>query len=177
VDLGVSAGWNFVLDSLFSTSDPAHGWHADHVLCLNNDTYLRPDTYSRLLAYNVDFVTGVSVGSMEEIADPQPCKDLVQSPDFSLFLISKRCWETVGPFNESMRLYASDNAFHVEAHRKGMPLWNSGLPFFHQRSSSLNMASPKEKRVIQLQADADREVFRELYGCFPWDTKYAELFN
>jgi GT2 family glycosyltransferase len=177
VDLGVSEGWNFVLDCLFSTDDPSIGWHAEHVMVCNNDVVLAPHTYERLLEYNVPFVTGVSVGSMEEIAEPQPRKELVVSPDFSMYLLRKSAWQTVGPFNSDMVLYASDNAWHVEAHRKGVRLWNSGYHFYHERSSTLHNSSPQEKRKIQIQADADRQVFQSLYGCMPWEPAYADLFD
>ena len=114
---------------------------------------------------------------MAEIAEQPPRKELVESPDFSAFCLSKHCWTKVGHFNEAMRLYASDNSFHVEAHRKGIPLWNSGVGFFHERSSTLRNASPKERRIIELQADADREVFKEIYGCYPWQEGYTDLFK
>lgn len=177
VDIGVSGGWNFVLDSLFSTSDPAHGWHADHVLVCNNDTYLRPDTYSRLMDYDVPFITGVSVGSMQEINDPLPHKGLAPCPDFSCFLLRREAWNAIGPFQESMVLYCQDMDYHVRAHRLGIPLWNSGLPFFHNRSSTLRLSSTKERRLIQLQADADRETFRSIYGVGANDPEYADLFK
>src|ERR1700722_6475816 len=193
VDLGVSGGWNFVLDSLFSTSDPAHGWHADHVLVVNNDTYLPPWFYQTLLSYEweipdeyigedvqarlVEFVTGVSVGSMEEIAAQPPRKGLVESPDFSAFLIRKSAWEKIGPFNENLVHYCGDMDYHIRAHCLGVNLWNCGLPFYHERSATMRLANSKERRIIELQADADRETFRSIYGVGANDPAYADLFK
>jgi hypothetical protein len=76
-----------------------------------------------------------------------------------------------------MKFYASDNAFHVEAHRKGIELLRANLPFYHERSSTLKKASPAERREIEIQADRDREVFKSIYGCMPWEPGYQELFK
>jgi GT2 family glycosyltransferase len=184
VDLGVSAGWNFVLEILFQKQwerrgHKMQGWGAKQVLVLNNDTQISPSTYRELLSYDVPFVTGASTEDMLQISPliHHERKPLVGGPDFSAFLIRRDCWEKVGPFDERMKLYASDNSFHVEAHRKGVPLLRANVPFYHERSSTLKKASPAERREIELQADKDREVFKSIYGCFPWEPGYAELFK
>lgn len=169
---GVSKGWNFGLNTIFKW------WiNKDHVLVLNNDTILPPWFYRTLLSHEGPFITGVSVGSMDEIASPPPRKDLAPCPDFSAFLIRRECWEKVGLFDEQMKFYASDNDYHVRARRAGLPLMNAGVPFYHERSSTLKQSSPEERREIESQADADRQAFKALYGCMPWEPEYAELFK
>lgn len=171
--IGVSAGWNFGLTKIFNANLPRY----EYALVLNNDTYLEKSLYRHLLSYEVPFVTGVSVGSMEELALPFVRKELAPCPDFSAWLIRREAWERVGPFNDAMRFYASDNDWHVRAHRAGLTLWNAGVPFYHERSSTLKNAPVKERRQIELQADADREVFKEIYGVYPWEPGYADLFK
>lgn len=166
---GVSKGWNDGLRMFFDDYD--------HVLVMNNDTVLPPWFYSELLSYDVPFVTGVSVGSMAEIATQGPRKELVESPDFSGFLIRREAWEKIGEFDESMVHYASDLDFHIRAWRKGIHLWNAGVHFYHERSSTLNQASTKDRRMIQLQADADRDRLEEKWGCRAWDSSYAAMFS
>ena len=169
--LGVSKGWNFGLAALFKD-----GW--EHVLVPNSDTILPPWFYRELLAREVDFVTGVSVESMEQIAHlPNEPQALVEAPDFSAFLIRREAWQKVGPFDERMKNYYSDNDWHIRAHRAGVPLWNAGLPFYHERSSTLKNAPPREKRDLDLQSVADSEVFYSIYGCYPWQPEYAALFR
>ena len=167
---GVSAGWNIGLEFLFE--DPA----IDNVLVLNSDTILPPWFYRTLLECNVPFVTGVSFEDLAEVMKP-PTVSLTGGPDFSAFLIRREAWEKVGPFNEDMKHYASDNDWHVRAHRAGVMLYNSHVKFYHERSSTLKNAGPKDQREIQLQADADRDVFKEIYGVYPWEKGYAELFK
>lgn len=170
---GVSKGWNEGFSYLFERLN------FDYVLCVNNDTILPSYFYAELLAYNVSFVTGYSTEDMREIGPlfHHERKPLQVAPDFSAYLIRREAWEKVGPFDERMKIYASDNDFAVRAHRAGVPLYRSNTPFHHERSSTLKKASPEERREIQLQADADREVFKSIYGCMPWEDGYAELFK
>lgn len=168
VNLGVSFGWNAMLGFFFEEKQ-------DHVLVLNNDTALPAYFYRKLLSYDLPFVTGISVDEPND--HPDSWHQPAEHPDFSAFLIRRDCWERVGPFDERMRFYASDNDYHVRAHRAGIKLMNAGVPFHHERSSTLRHANPDEQRAIQQQADADRQVFKEKYGCLPWEPAYAELFK
>lgn len=175
-NLGVSHAWNTGIDFIFDGGGHLQS-PASQCLVINQDVILPPWFYRSLLEYNVDFVTGVSVESMDAIATPQPPKDLVPSPDFSAFMVSRKAWNTVGRFDEAMVNYASDNDWHIRAHRAGVNLWNSGVHFYHERSSTIRLASPRERRAIELQADVDREAFRDKYGFYPWDPRYSELLR
>jgi GT2 family glycosyltransferase len=177
--LGVSAGWNWGLRKFFDPVKPGSKWHlSDHCLVVNNDVVLPSWFYRSLLAFDLPFVTGVSVDSMDGMQAPK--SDFApprEAPDFSAFLIRRDCWQHLGPFDERMVHYASDNAYHVEAHRRGLALMNGAVPFYHERSSTIRGATPEERDRIQAQANADREVFRSLYGCVPWESAYQELFK
>lgn len=168
--IGVSAGWNVELRNLFDNEG------AEHVLVVNSDIVLPTSIYRELLSYDVPFVTGVSVGEIETRGVSER-KELVESPDFSCFLIRRDCWERLGPFDESMKIYASDLDYHQRAWLAGIHLWNSGIPFLHERSSTLRMASPKDRRMIELQADADRETFFQKWGVRAGSKEYSALFN
>lgn len=170
--LGVSAGWNWGLRWFFGNGE-------DHVLVCNNDIELPSWGYRTLLGYlkmGSEFVTGGSTDRRDFLPpkDPHPP---VPHPDFSCFLISGRAWEKVGEFDERMKFYAQDNDYHVRAHRAGVELLRADVPFYHERSSTLNRATPQERAEIQQQANADRAVFKSLYGCEPWQPEYAELFR
>ena len=169
--IGVTAGWNVELNNLFKNEE------ANHVLVINSDTVLPPWFYYALLSWNVDFVTGISVGTMDEIASYRMSNSLSYSPDFSAFLIRRSAWNSIGRFDESMVNYASDLDFHIRAWRKGIHLWNAGLPFYHERSSTMKNANPKERRELELQADADRMAFLDKYGFPTWSPQYAAQFS
>lgn len=169
---GVSWAWNSGLRTLMGSA-----FASPRVLVLNNDLVLPPWFYRRLIEYMLPFASGISVGSMSEIATEPQGGELSMHPDFSAYCLAKDCWETVGPFNERMVHYASDCSWHVEAHRKGVDLKGAPIPFYHERSSTLKLASPEERAEIEAQANRDRRVFKSLYGCNPWDPEYEELFK
>lgn len=172
---GVSEPWNEGLHYYFS--EP---FFCDHVLCLNNDTFLPPWFYKELLSYDVPFVTGFPVDTMFEIGplSARPQTGLTPYPCFSAFLIHRSAWEKIGPFNATMKLYASDCDYHVRAHRLGIPLVKSSTPFYHEPSSTVRNSSPEEQEEFHRQANADRAVFRSLYGCVPGEEPaYSELFK
>lgn len=169
VNEGVSKGWNSGLRALFEFRN------ASHVLVLNNDTELPTFFYRKLLSYDLPFVTGISVDEPKD--HPGAWHQPAESPDFSAFLIRRDCWEKVGLFDERMKFYASDCDYHVRAHRMGIKLMNAGVPFHHERSSTLRLASVEERRAIEMQANADRAVFKSIYGSIPGEPGYAELFK
>ena len=168
---GVSAGWNEGLSAFFA-------WpRNEHVLVVNNDTVLPLWFYRELLGYDVPFITGLAQDDMAEIAEPKPPAPLDPHPDFSAYLIRRQAWEAVGPFDERMQLYASDCDWHVRAHRKGIRLWKASTSYYHERSSTMRLATEPERQRIQEQANKDRAFFRSLYGRIPGDPTYDELFR
>lgn len=171
---GVSRGWNEGISHLFRflfDHKPV-----DHILVIGNDTVLAPWTYSALLSANVPFVTGVDVG-MSPLPDKPDVFPLSPHPDFSCFLIRRECWEKVGPFDERMVNYVGDCDYHVRAHRLGIPLYKANIPYNHERSSTMKRASAEDRAEIEAQANADRKVFDDLYGCQPGSPEYSALFK
>jgi len=166
--LGVSASWNYALEGIFR--------NCPHALVVNNDVELRPDTYRSLLEDGGDFVTAVSVDNVEGIRGewrkaPRP------HPDFSCFLIRKKVWETIGRFDESMKLYASDGDYHLRMQKAGITAYTIGIPFFHYASGTLKSAMPGEKAAISAQADRDRYTFELKWGVKVGTAEYYKLFG
>ena len=170
-NLGVSVGWNCGLSTLFDK------WKREHVLCIGNDTILPEWFYQELLSYDVPFVTGIAVDDMEAIRRPAQRMPLTPNPDYSAFLIKKEAWDKIGPFDERLVSYCGDCDHHLRGHRLGIGMWKANVPYFHLRSSTLNNASPRDRRVIQAQADADRARFMAMYGVIPGEPGYEELFK
>ena len=166
---GVTSAWNLGLEGAFRYEE------AQHVLVLNNDVALPPWFYESLLRCPHPFVTGVSVGTMEEIAN-EPTSSPTTSPDFSAFLIRKYVWERLGAFDEQMVMYAQDLDYHIRAHRAGIRFVNAQIPFYHERSSTLNHADPRERRLIELRADEDRRLFAAKWNCTAWGAGYEAMF-
>ena len=167
---GVSAAWNHGLDYLFNTAG------CEHVLCVNNDVVLRPDTYRVLLEDGGLFVTAVSVGDVAQLEWDGETRRRPH-PDFSCYLIRKDVWTRVGKFDESMQLYCSDGDYHLRMHRESIEAYTMGVPFFHYASGTLKSATDEERQKIQQQADADRVTFERKWGVQIGSDEYYQLFN
>lgn len=179
---GVSFGWNKTLSVMFdglngNTEVFENGKTADHVLVIGNDTILPSWFYSTLLAFDVPFVSGVAVENMGQIACPTGDGELTMHPDFSAWLIRKSVWEKVGKFDESMWGWCSDCDYHYRAHRMGIPLYKSNTPFFHVRSRTIELAPAREKRMLEMQADADRLQFYSKWKARVGSPQYQDLFS
>ena len=169
---GVSGPWNRGLRFFFESCRTPY----EHVCVINNDVFLPEWFLGELISYDVPFVTGVAVDDMEAIRKPAERMPLSPNPDFSAFLIRREAWEKIGPFNERFYSYSGDQDYHVRGHRLGVGMWKANVPYFHQRSSTLNNASPQEQAVIRAQADADRATFKAIYGVSAGGPEYEKLF-
>lgn len=165
---GVSVGWNVGISSLLEA------W--DQVLVVGNDTWLPPTFYRELLSRNVPFVTGVAVDNMEQAMQKPDRGPLTDYPDFSAFCITRDCWQKIGPFDEKLKHYCGDCDMHLRAHRMGIRLCKSDQPFYHERSSTLRLASPEERAEIETQANKDRAMFKSIWNCLPGQPEYEAMF-
>lgn len=188
--LGVAESWNRGLGWAFDSHPmfPKSGPRLDHVLVVNNDVELRPDTYRLLVEDRGLFVTAVGVKDPEKIkADPSkfPYDYNVPDPaakrphpDFSCYLIHSEVWRTVGKFDEAFAGgYAEDSDFHLRMHRAGITAYCLDLPFLHHASQTVILADELEREHIQQQADRNREYFYRKYGVEVGSEQYYELFG
>lgn len=160
--------WNDAIGSAFISGH-------EHVLVINNDIVMRPDTFRLLVQDGGLFVTGVSVGSMTETAKVH-VGSRSPHPAFSCFLIRRECWERVGEFDEAFWAYASDLDYHLRMDRLGIDAYAIDLPFYHETSSTLRLVDNAMRDMLQAQADADRAYFKRKYGfAGGTDEYYAEF--
>jgi glycosyltransferase involved in cell wall biosynthesis len=167
---GVSHVWNSALTLTFDQ------WNLEYALVINNDVWLRPDTYRLLVADGGLFVTGVSVSDRKQTTDINE-RSRSPHPSFSCYLIRSKVWRTVGQFDESMAIYASDGDYHLRMDKAGIDAYAIALPFFHEVSGTLKSASPEERDRICRQSDRDRETFAKKWGCGIGTTEYYSLFR
>jgi hypothetical protein len=168
---GVSRLWNQGLNHLF------HVEHAEHVLVVNNDIKLRPDTMRTLVQDGGLFVTcvGTSSGALFPGGPSQGRRR--PHPDFSCFLIRRECWEKVGEFDSGMRIYCSDGDYHLRMHRKGIDAYCLDLAFWHEASGTLkNLDEAEQFRVLE-QANADRAAFKLKWGFEIGSREYYRQFE
>lgn len=180
--LGVAGAWNYGLRYLFGEFHKGDFQEVPtKVLIVNQDVILRQDTYEILNNEPGEFVTAVSTGRMDklfgDIRKPVGGKRL--HPDFSCFRITKRCYETVGPFDEGFYpAYAEDCDYHVRMHRKGVEAYCVDLPFYHYGAATVKRANDAEALYFMQSADRNRELFYTKYGAhIGTPAEYETLFT
>lgn len=168
---GVSAIWNALLSHAFDVLG------APYALVVNNDIRLRPDAYKRLVSDGGPFVTCVGTSSGAKFPDGEPSGEKRPHPDFSCFLIRRECWEQVGKFDETMRIYTSDGDYHIRMHQAGVEAYCLDLPFYHYASGALKQADPDGRERILARAHLDRDAFEAKWGCRMGTTEYYNMFK
>jgi hypothetical protein len=58
----------------------------------------------------------------------------------------------------------------------GLGMFHAQIPFFHFGSATIRNSPPKERRMLDMQADADRLTFAEKYGFTVGSKQYQEQF-
>ncbi len=170
----VAASWNTMLKWVFSTG-------AEYALSVNNDVELRPDTFRWLLADGADFVTAVGTTEKEKIAPPYLPPDPTKKrphPDHSCFLIRKRAWDIVGPFDENFEgAYCEDLDNHIRLHKAGIKAEALELPFYHVKSATINTADQALRDEISAKAQRNRDYFQKKWGVGVGTEAYYEIFG
>lgn len=169
--LGVAESWNKGLSLLFD------GTGVEHVLVVNNDVELRPDTYRLLLKSGREFVTAVGVDAMTGTGTVAP-DNYRPNPDFSCFLMRRSVWEKVGEFDEGYkRAFCEDWDYHIRLHMAGIDAGCIGVPFYHVGSATINNMDEKERTELCRQADLNREYFKYKHGFDGGSEEYYNFFK
>jgi len=185
------AGWDCHVLRNSAPKSVARSWNqglkwwfkqgAEYVLVCNNDVELRPDTYRWLLKAGGLFVTAVGSDSVEAIAPPYNPPDLTSvryNPDFSCFLLHRKLWDMVGPFDESyLGAYGEDASYDIKMRTAGVLAYCISIPFYHVASGTLKHSTPKEQAVICRQADSNRTTFFNQFGVQIGSSEYYALLE
>lgn len=176
----LAAAWNWGLTACFTRNS--------HVLVINNDTELLPHTAKNLMdqfqfiseadGHYPGMVTGISTRHASSLYYPVVWDTPSPHPDFSCFMISKQCFETVGHFDESyLGAYCEDCDYHIRMHRAGYRALSINLPFLHHGSGTLRSSDVEVGETIRQQADANRERLFAKWGARPGTPEYDALFT
>ena len=170
--LGVAGGWNAGLRYLFQVEG------AERVLVVNQDVQLLPTTYEALDAERAEFVSTVSTHDKESLKTYKNSSGLKRPhPDFSCFLIGRKCYATVGPFDETFYpAWFEDNDYHIRAARAGIELYCIDMPFYHYAAGTVKGASEQERAEYYDPAfRKSREYFHSKWGVYPGTPEYEAL--
>jgi GT2 family glycosyltransferase len=180
---------NLYVVSFNNVQSVAHCWNMelsfmlaswDHVVVLNNDIIVQPDTICTLIENRSlgGIVTAVSVDSMDNLRVGQPIGLPRPHPNFSAFLINRDCYQAVGPFDERFEgAYFEDNDYHIRVVQAGFKAVCLNLPVYHRASGTLKNATPQEKSRIEKHFVTNKAFFQQKWGCLPGDSRYKQLTN
>ncbi len=183
--------WNYGIKDAFE-----RGY--DYVLVLNNDIVLHPDAIDRLVERfesdkglaedgSMGMVTCLDVrGDCQSIPEYLFDKKSVEyekvseapHPNFSAYMINKKCWDEVGEFDEGFEpAYFEDNDYHRRmqlAHIKSV-VYPPAL-FFHFGSRTQNEAVGKPI-VSSPRFEANRNYYVGKWGGTPGTERFDRPFG
>lgn len=171
-----------------------HG--ADYALVCNNDIVLHPEAIWRLLEgferHAAGIISCMDVrGEMQErgmlpalIGTIPPADkekvDVAPNPNFSAFMISKECWETVGEFDELFfPAYFEDNDYHYRMKLMEVPaLVYPPAMFYHYGSRTQNEAQENGRPLVYGDLfDNTRAFYAKKWGGTPGSEIYKTPYN
>lgn len=148
-NLGVGASWNQLCKEIFKKNE--------YALIMNDDIYFGKSisVIDHYISKGVDFIRA--------------------TPDWCVFLISKKAYEKVGPFDECfMPAYFEDKSYEYRMRLKGIvarkhPDFN---PVLYRSSQTLE----KEPSILD-QSKKNKKLYIEMWGGEPGKEKYLKPFN
>jgi len=169
--LSLSATWNRALMFCWETG-------ADRALVINNDLHIHRHT-AEVLNLALDkldalFVSAVAVTQEQFDAAPSMTSEewLAQwdgskgGPDFSCFLISKRCHDQF-PFDQGyIPAYGEDVCYHRELMLAGLggKIFSINLPYWHYASGTLKTLPPDKRVAFERRVAQSRRYHEQIWG-------------
>lgn len=144
-NVGVSSAWNMGLDFAFNSLK------CETCIILNNDILLLPTTLSTMqvdlkkegIGLATAFNMSANLPSEKEFFAliEKPEGNYIEEPDFSCFGINKKCYETVGPFDENFYpAYFEDNDYHYRMRQSKLTATkNRENHYWHYGSKSIKI--------------------------------------
>lgn len=202
----VAASWNQGLKHIFDARNATHCLVVNNDVLLRPDTYLwllaanslfitaggsqdpkEVEPKPKLLGYDAirkKEVYWLDADGNRIVYHHPPDLDAARShhPDFSCFLIKRDVFRKVGDFDERFGIaYGEDCDYHVRMHRAGVRAEKlPDLPFLHYASGTKrSFAGVDSTKIteIDVQAERNREYFRNKYGVKIGTPEYYALFK
>lgn len=180
---GTARSWNYGIADGFEKG-------ADYVAVLNNDILCHPGCIDRLARRmgdnNIAMATALDVrgevGAPEEVLTiPDDAKDGVaesEHPNFSAFMLSRHCWNTVGPFDDGFfPAYFEDNDYHRRIVLAGLrAIVHPPAMFYHFGSRTQNES--KGLPVVSSETfERNRAYYVKKWGGPPGAEKFSTQFG
>ncbi len=180
---GTTRSWNYGMADGFEKG-------AAYVVVLNNDILCHPDCIDRLARRmernDIGMATALDVrdevSAPEDVfAIPGSAKDGVaesEHPNFSAFVLSRHCWETVGAFDEQFfPAYFEDNDYHRRIVLAGLRAVVHPPAMFYHFGSRTQNESCSSPIVSGGAFDKNRDYYIKKWGGPPGAETFDTPFN
>lgn len=163
-NVGVAAGWNQIIKLVLE--DP----ESKYCLMVSNDVLFEPDTVDILMDFIKEHPEYLLVSPLDthryEKRDSRIKENTV---DFACFLISRKCIEKVGFFDEEFKpAYYEDDDYTFRVRRSRVKFCTVAYAgIYHFGSVTLRKGSINTKNIISISFIENREYFRRKWGFVP----------
>lgn len=175
----VAESWNRGINCGFYT----HG--SQYVIVSNDDVLYHPDCINQMV--KAAFKGHLFV-NCQLLKDYRDLTSRWTQGGFSLFLISRECWEKVGMFDEAFRpAYFEDNDYFYRMKLAGISEYVSPHAGFHHRVNvdsegswlgwSTTFSDPEMKAHHREVMETNRNYYVDKWGGPPGEEKYTIPFN
>lgn len=157
---GVAGSWNYFFE------------HAeDNIIISNDDVEFKSDTIELLIK---------AADENPEKAFIYPYTKADHDNTFSVFLLRKKIWQEVGPFDEFFfPAYFEDNDYHYRMTMKGYPelYLAPGSEYLHVGSATLQTYTAQELNTHYYKFNRNQDYFVKKWGGMPGKETYTKPFN
>lgn len=149
-NIGVGPSWNILCREIFKKHENA--------LILNDDIYL-----------------GKTKNDIISLINKKPNDFLTATPDWCAFIVSKRIYDYVGPFDECFfPAYYEDNSYAYRMKLKGIN--HTKTPYLNPRDYRVSMTIEKDKSLFDYRTK-NKQLYIEMWGGLPEREKFKKPFN
>lgn len=189
--------WNYGINEAFKEGN-------DYVMVINNDVLLHPEAIDTLIerfekekefspSASSDLIDSplVMISCMNirgELLDSSQIftydknskKDCRESehPDFSAFMINKKCWDKVGEFDEEFSpCYFEDNSYHYRIKLNKMLAICLPTSVFYHFGSKTQFEALKAPICNSFQFERNRKTYIDMWGGIPGEEKFKTKYG
>lgn len=180
VNLPLSQAWNNGVNQAAAAG-------CDYALVINDDILFAPETIDTLVSTLASFDENVVMVTASNVAQSisehdiynfyhtSDSFDVVESPDFSCFLVRTDILSKVGLFDQNfIPAYFEDNDYHYRINLLGLKaLRTTAAPYFHHGSKTQSI----ETTITSSKFEANREYYISKWGGSPGQETFLTPYN
>ena len=181
-NLGAARSWNVGISACYEQLE------CDLVLVANNDVLFHINTVDvlagRIQQLKAGILTPFNISGL--LAKPENifsysaehAEKVEPAPDFSCFMISKKCFYSVGPFDERFYpAYFEDNDYHYRMKLSGFKALKTRQAVYYHYGSRTKQSSEDVRANCDAGYLQNRDYYKRKWGGLPGKEKFKKPFD